>query len=436
MQPSRYLKTYPFEEKPGYLLLYSTKKASKALLKKETYGSILNGTLSPENEKMLFDLGMIVSDTKDEKREVLGLLEKFNRKNTWLNISVILNLDCNFDCVYCYEGDMKGKLYMDDGTAGLLVDFVKGEFVRGKKSVNIDFYGGEPLLSAGLIKYISAEIKSIVGSRGGQYTFTLVTNGSLFKRCVAEKLVPLGLTGVKITVDGPSVVHNASRPFKSGAGSFDTIIRNIKETVDLLKISIGGNFQKGNYDQFPLLIEYLESEGLTPDRIYQLKFDAVMNRPNGEAAPADYLDGFMSANEPWVIEAGTILREKVLEKGYNMPKITPSPCQVELRDAYVVNFDGLVYKCPVFIGKKGYEIGTLRDGINDYSDKYKLGNWNNEECAECEYLPICFGGCRYMTYIRDGNIDGLDCKKPYLDAVLETLVKQDIKYGLEGNGNG
>lgn len=432
MQPSKYLKIYQFEEKPGYHLLYSTKRASKALIKKEIYDSILNNRLSPENEKTLSGLGMIVFDIEEEKREVLGLLNKFNTKNRWLNISVILNLDCNFDCVYCYEGEMKGKLYMEDETAGRLVDFVKDEFVKGKKSVNIDFYGGEPLLSTGLIRSISTEIKSFVEPRGGKYTFTLVTNGSLFKRSIAEALIPLGLTGVKITIDGPSELHNKTRSFKSGAGSFDTIIENIKQTADLVKIGIGGNFQKGNYNEFPLLMDYLDNEGLTPDRIHELKFDAVMNRPEGEAVPADYIDGFMSVNEPWVIKAGPLLREKVLERGYRVPKITPSPCQVEINDAYVINYDGRIYKCPVFIGKKGYEIGTLNDGINDYTKKYNLGNWKNEECIECAYLPICFGGCRYMTYVRDGNINGLDCKKPYLDAVLETLIKQDVKFGLEG----
>ena len=57
----------------------------------------------------------------------------------------------------------------------------------------------------------------------------------------------------------------------------------------------------------------------------------------------------------------------------------------------------------------------------------KLGMYKNPECA---YLPLCFGGCRYMTYVRDGNIDQLDCKKEYFDASLETLLKQDIRYRL------
>lgn len=150
------------------------------------------------------------------------------------------------------------------------------------------FTGGEPLLSIGLIKSISRKLKSLVESQGASYSFTLVTNGSLFKRKVAEELVPLGLEGLKITLDGPAEIHNRYRPFKLGAGSFDAIIKNIKETWDLVKISIGGNFDRTNYEKFILLLDYLEKTGLTPDRISSVKFDPIMNRADGNISPVDY----------------------------------------------------------------------------------------------------------------------------------------------------
>jgi len=428
MKLSNYIKVYLFEEKPGHLLLYSTKRASMTLLKEGTYKSLLNGTLSSENQEVLEKLGMVVPDRELEKQEVMGFIDEINEKNKTLNISVIINLDCNFDCIYCYEGGQKGKRYMDNETADLLVDFIKNKLTPGIKSVNLDFYGGEPLLSAERIKSISASVKSFAESRGAKFTFTLVTNASLFKRRIAEELVDLGLTGIKTTLDGPPETHNACRPFKSGAPSFGSIIKNLKETNDLVKIAIGGNYKKDNYKKFPLLIDYLEKEGLTPDRIYELKFDPAMNSPKEGAAPADFTDGLMSINEPWVIESGAMLREEVLKRGYGTPKITPSPCQVELENACVVNFDGGIYKCPAWIGKKEFEIGNLRNGVADYSQSHKLGIWKNEECEACEYLPLCFGGCRYMSYVRDGNIDKVDCKKPYLDATLEKMIKQDIEY--------
>ncbi len=428
MQISNYIKVYPYDQKPGYLLLYSTKQASMTLISEASYDSLINGTLSPEYSEVLEKLGMVVHHRDIEKKEMLGFLDLINQKNKSLNVSVIINLDCNFNCIYCYEGDLKGKSYMDDETAHLLVEFIKDKCTSGITSVNIDFYGGEPLLSTELIKSISRQLKSFTESRDLKYTFTLVTNASLFKRKIAEELAALGLTGIKTTLDGPPEVHNACRPFKSGAASFDSIIKNIKETHDVVKIAIGGNFKKDNYNKFPILMNHLEKEGLGPDKIHQLKLDPAMNSPKNGTSPADFSDGLMSINEPWVVEAGSMLRREVLKRGYSTPKITPSPCQIELKNAYVVNYDGGIYKCPTWIGNKEYEIGSLRDGIVDYSASHKLGIWKNDKCGECEYLPLCFGGCRYMSYVRDGNIDNIDCKKPHLDAVLETMLKQDIKY--------
>jgi uncharacterized protein len=428
-QLSRYLKIYPSEQSSQQQILFSTKKASKILLGHEKLQSIEQGTLSPQDESLLSRLGMIVEDREEEKRSLLGLLDRMNAGNLELNITVVLNLDCNFACIYCYEGDMKGALYMSDDTADRLVAFIQDHFQAHKKSLVIDFYGGEPLLSIKLIKSISKRLKSFTKKRGASYGFNLVTNGSLFNRKVAKELVRLGLTNVQITLDGPAENHNKYRPFKSGAGSFDTLIKNIQKTWDLVKIGIGGNFDKKNYEKFFQLLDDLEWVGLTPDKISSIKFAPIMNRPEGDISPVDYKAGCMSSNEPWLLEAEAFLRGEILRRGFNTPKVGSIFCAVENSSYYVVNFDGTIYKCPGFIGKKGFEVGDLRNGIRDYSSSYKLGIWkNNEYCADCEYLPMCFGGCRYVTYIKDGNINALDCKKEYFEASLERLVKQDIVY--------
>jgi uncharacterized protein len=388
-----------------------------------------NGTLSPSDEAKLTELGMIVPDRAEEKRAVFSQIDSMNALNSGLNITAVLNLDCNFACLYCFEGNMKGKnLYMSNETADRLIDFVKQQFTDNKKTLRIDFYGGEPLLSTGLIKYISQSLKSFTETRGASYEFTIVTNGSLLTRKTSEELKPLGLKSVQITLDGPADIHNRYRPFKSGNGSFDTIIRNIRDTWDILKIGIGGNFEQNNYHKFLQLLEYLQDEGLTPDKISSVKFAPVTKRPEGVASRTDFNNGCMSINEPWLVQAEGLLRKEILKRGYYTPKPTPMPCMIEIRDAYVVNFDGFIYKCPAFLGKKNFAAGDLKNGVKDYSSAYKLNIWENERCSECVYLPLCFGGCRYMAYVRDGNIDKLDCKKPYLDASLETILKQDITY--------
>jgi len=429
MQLSHYLKTYPCEEKPGYLFLFSTKRASMLIIKEKTFQAIEQGSLSPSDEGLLFKHGVIVPDRKEEKRDMLGLLDKINARNPISNSMVVLNLDCNFACLYCYEGDMKGNLYMSDETAASLIDLMKKKFTGEKKKLVIDFYGGEPLLSLGLIKSISRELKAFAQEKGGSFSFTLVSNGALFKRQVAEELVPLGLERIKITLDGPAEVHNQYRPFKSGAGSFDTLIRNIKETCDLVKIVIGGNFESHNYKRFPSLLDFLIKEGIKPEKIGGIKFDPVSKRPEGDISPVDYNEGCMSMDEPWLITASEFLREEILKRGYNTPKIAPIFCMVDNNSSFVVNFDGVIYKCPAFIGKQGFAVGNVRNGIDDYTNSYKLGLWkNHEECAECVYLPLCFGGCRYMTFIQKGTLDALECRKNYLDTTLETFIKQEVKY--------
>ena len=428
MYLSRFLKAYPSEDMPDKLILFSTKRASKIIVSKGTFQSMEKGELFPEDEALLLKLGMIVHDRDEERQAVLGLMDEINESDPGLSLMVGLNLDCNFSCVYCYERDMKGNLYMSDATTGRLVDFIRGNFPENKTFLRVDFYGGEPLLSLGLIKSLSNELKSFAESRGAAYSFTLVTNGSLFKRDVARELAGLSLESVKITLDGPAEIHNRYRPFRSGAGSFDTIIRNIKDSCDLVKIGIGGNFDVTSYDKFVLLLDYLENEGLTPEKIPMIKFDPVMKYPEGSTASYEYIGGCVSINEPWLADVSSRLREEILKRGYNTPKLTPITCMIEKRDAFVVNYDGMIYKCPGFIGKKGFEVGDLETGVRDYSSTYRLDIWKNEECAGCEYLPLCFGGCRYMAFSRNGDLDSLDCKKEYLDASLETMVKQDIKH--------
>jgi uncharacterized protein len=434
MHLSNYIKIYPYSEEPGYLLFFSCKQASTALLKESVLDSIETGTLTEPDKETLLSLGLLVDDINEEKNAMLHILDEANNKSIYFNAIVVLNLNCNLSCRYCYEGTMKGKHYMTRAAADSLIDYITNSLGPDKKNLNIDFYGGEPLLSVGLIKYISKRLKAFSGERNVEYTFTLVTNGTLLTRRIAEELMSLGLKSARITLDGIKENHDKYRPYKNGSGSFDTIIQNIKETCEIIKVGIGGNYNRENHGYFTELPDYLLSEGLTPDNISNIKFDPIMKTHN-ELSPADFRDGCESINEPWLIEAGFSLREEILKRGFNTYRIRPAPCMVDIRDDYVVNYDGTLYKCPGLIGIKGFEAGNITTGIKDYGKSYDLDFWKNDDCINCEYLPLCFGGCRYMKFIRDGNMESVDCKKPYLDATLEAFIKQDIKYILKPENN-
>jgi uncharacterized protein len=170
------------------------------------------------------------------------------------------------------------------------------------------------------------------------------------------------------------------------------------------------------------------AEDITPEKISVIKFDPVSKYP--ERYASDYTGGCMSLDEPWLISASAMLREEILKRGYYTLGQRLSACIVESPDSYVVNFDGAIYKCPGFVGKDGFAVGDIRNGFKKQISPYKPGMWKNEECITCVYLPLCFGGCRYLTFVRDGDVNALDCQKTFLDATLETMIMQEIKYNI------
>jgi uncharacterized protein len=317
---------------------------------------------------------------------------------------------------------------MTPQTADRLMDFIRARFTKEKIGLRIDFYGGEPLLSMDLIRRISRAATDFARSRGAACRLNMVTNGALLKARTAEELSGLGLESARITIDGPPEIHNQSRPFKNGAASFDTVVKNVRDACGMLKIAIGGNFEKHNYKKFPLLLDCLSDMGLTPEKIGPVKFDPVMKAPQGGIPVPEYYGGCASLNETWIREAEAFLRREILKRGYATQKVRPVTCMVDIKDSWVVHYNGTLYKCPAFIGKPGFSAGSLETGVLPYDAVYRTQHWRNDRCAECRYLPLCFGGCRYMSYVRDGRINAVDCRKDYLDACLETLVKQDAEF--------
>jgi uncharacterized protein len=429
MHLSKYVKFYPSPDYPDTVIVYSTQNASVALTPSDLIDDIDKDRLPEDERKMLADIGIIVESREEEKLKIQGFIDELNDLDKAFKYLIVLNLDCNLACKYCFEGKRKGKFFLSTETADKFVDFVKRSDLTGKEAIKIVFYGGEPLLSIERIVSMSENIQAFAQERGLKYSFTLVTNGTLLTPSIVRRLKPLGLLGVKITLDGPKDIHDLYRPFTSGTGSFETILRNVKNVCDLTFVQIGGNYTQEHFREFPRLLDDLMAAGITPGRIPLIKFDPVMNESN-EFAPADFHDGCESNNEPWISDAAIFLREEILRRGYRTPKITPTTCFAEFKDSLVVNYDGALYKCPGLIGREQFRVGDLERGQIDYQQSHGLNVWKNEECLECAYLPLCFGGCKYMKAMRDGNMQGIHCLKEYFDRTLGALVSQDIRYDL------
>ena len=424
MHLSRYLKIYPSQERPDHYLMYSTVRGSLVQVSGATLRAAQAGLLQGPEGEALVRLGMMVADLDAEREQMRGVIERANGRSRRFSAVVVLNLDCNLECGYCYEGEFRGDNYLSEATAQLLVDMLVRDRISQGVEVALTFYGGEPLLSQELICRISEPLLQAARQHSVNYSFSLVTNGTLLNRETAKKLLPFGLKGAKFTLDGPREIHNGQRPYSSGAGSYDAILDNICTIWDIVPLQLGGNFREENYRSFPALLDDLISRGITGEKLAQVQFTPVTPK----AGCSEYGSGCATSDEPWLIEALLFLRGEILAKGFTTPKVGVSACIVEFENNLVVNWDGLLYKCPTFMGWQGLSIGSLAQGVTEYGASHSLGNWKNDACLDCSYLPLCFGGCRFLTLLHGRPLSEVDCRRGYLDASLEQLLRQNMSH--------
>lgn len=427
MRLSRYIKQYPCRDNPDKVLLFSTRRLTKAIVTLSVLRAAEEGTLSPESTETMARLGFLVPDSDAERLEMLTTLTEAEARLKRAFLMAVMNLDCNLACTYCYQGKQRGIYYMSAEIADRLVRFCEENYLGRGKELTIDFYGGEPLLSIGLICAISDRLKVSADRDGTTYCFNLVTNGTLLTADVVSRLVPFGLKSARVTLDGPKDIHDRYRPYSSGKGSFDVIVRNLKEVCGLINVGIGGNFTRAGFRDFPRLLDELAAQGITPDMISNVMF-APVSDTLGEHLMPEFSEGCCSIDEPWLVEASLFLREEILRRGYFTPKVMPTTCMIEFRDSLVVHFDGTLYKCPALIGCEGLDAGSLEGGIRDYHESHNMDVWKKDECLECVYLPLCYGGCRFLKLLQSGGICDVECRRAWFDATLEEFIRQDLRY--------
>lgn len=424
MELTNYLKIYPCTDKPARVLALATRRCAVLELSENLLEAARSGALVAKDRDTLVRLGVLVPDRAAEREEMRQTFATINNKNRHFNALATLTLECNLGCGYCFEDPFRGRFAMTDHTAELLIGRLKEQMAAGR-DVTVVFYGGEALMALGLLKRIAGRLSDAALEAGVTFAFRIITNATLLTRPVVQELLPLGLASVMTTLDGPKAIHDQQRPFVSGKGSFDTIVANLKAVYDLVPVDLGGNYTRDNYQRFPEMLDYLISEGIPPGALKEVGFAPVVPKADGSVS-GDLNSACASVNEPWAIEASLFLRQETIKRGFPVSKLKAGACMIEFEHDLVVGYDGFLYKCPAFMGREELRVGSLADGVGDYSASHNLDLWKNDECLDCAYLPLCFGGCRFLRLLESGAMDGVDCRRPYLDAALERLVRQDL----------
>lgn len=327
--------------------------------------------------------------------------------------------DCNLSCKYCFagKGKYKGKSeYMSFDTAKKAVDFlIKNS--GNRKILEMDFFGGEPLLNLGVVKQTVEYAKSEGEKAGKKFLFTLTTNGVLLNEETAKWLND-EMENVVLSVDGRREVHDGVRKTVNGKGSYDVIIDNIKRFVKMRgdkHYYVRGTFTNKNLD-FGNDVTTLADEGLTQislepvvldknDELYISEKDLPAIKDEYRRLAREYLRR-KNAGEPLFnffhfnidLEGGVCLKKRISACGAGNEYFSVTP-------------NGDIFPCHQFASNPSYKMGSVFEGKIDESIRKIFKNaclYTKEKCKDCFAKYHCSGGCAANNINFNGDID-----KPY-----------------------
>lgn len=340
--------------------------------------------------------------------------------------------DCNLRCRYCFADEgayHSAREFMSEETAKKAIDFLIANS-GNRKMLEVDFFGGEPLMCLQTIKNVVAYARSEAEKAGKKFLFTTTTNALLLDDDAID-FFNREMENVVLSLDGRKEVHDAIRKTKNGKGSFDLVIENIKKFVRSRggkSYYVRGTFTAKNLD-FSKDVIFLAESG----------FDSISMEP----VVTDIEDlEIKSEHIPTVLKEYENLCDKYLEKFDNGEGFNFFHFNVDLdggvclqkkvsacgagNEYFSVTPNGDIYPCHQFAGDKNFLMGNVYDGKLDKNIREKFANsclFTREECGDCFAKFICSGGCSANNYHFEGDIN-----KPY-GATCE-MMKKRIECGM------
>lgn len=374
--------------------VYNTYTGGVIALNKH-YSSLLdNQSEWNQDEEFLNNMtkgGFIIEDSIDERDAIRRFSEMSRNDDSRYSFTIAPTLACNFRCPYCYE---EGHRYntMDNECIAKTIEYINSKMEKsGAQSLNITWYGGEPLLVPHIIETITNGIKN----DNIKYSAGIITNGYLLTEDVAKQLANLGVAHAQITVDGPPDIHNARRATPNGKGSFEQILSNIQTASEYLQIVIRVNIDKSNANRIDEVFDHLDRFELKSKvRLYVAQVDNINGSCSDEVCLAD--------NEFSEFEVAFL--KKHIDRGYTyayLPAFNPVICGAVMKNAELIDPLGYLYKCWNDVGIIERSHGSIFEtATNANIDKWQDYDFEfYEECRDCVFLPTCMGGCPHRNVV-------------------------------------
>ena len=387
----------PFEEKcPDDVV----KKLSRSY-QPEDIESCYQEIVELYNDKILF--------SEDEYEKFAKYSVSSPVKAMCLNIAH----DCQLRCKYCFAstGDFgKGRKLMSFETGKHAIDFLL-ENSGDRPTLELDFFGGEPLMNFDVVKQIVEYARSREKEYNKTFRFTITTNGLLLDDDKID-FINKEMSNVVLSTDGRKSVNDYFRVFPNGQGCYDIIMPKYKKLVEGRgdkEYYVRGTFTNKNLDFSDDVFA-----------LYEAGFDQISIEPvvgdNDEYALTE-------GDLPAVFKEYERLAERIIEnekKGgkfnffHFMIDLDQGPCAIKrLRgcgcgnDYVAITPDGDIYPCHQFVGKDEYKMGNIDEGTFNQEMKEDFARahiYSKEDCRECWAKFYCSGGCNANNYQYMGDI--------------------------------
>jgi uncharacterized protein len=357
-------------------------------------------------------------------------------------LSLAIAQKCNLGCTYCYaqQGEFGGVAKnMELADALRAVDLLVGTVEPGAR-LNLAFLGGEPLVNRKVLRAATLRALELAAGRGAKISFSITTNGTLLSEDDGRFFEEHGFA-VTISVDGPRETHDALRPFKSGRGSFDAIMKRVEPLLKMqqrMQVTARVTVTPRNLSLRRTLDTFIAAG------FHSVGFSPMLSAPTGEGEmQSEDLELMLGE----MINCGREF-ERASRSGRRYPFANmvnamreihrgthrPYPCGAGA--GYLgVSAEGELAACHRFVGDQEGAMGSLDDGI----DLSRQADWLNarhvhrqEPCQSCWARYLCGGGCHHEV-IRRGR-PACDYIRGWLHYCLEAYLKLSSEPGSAGLG--
>ena len=321
--------------------------------------------------------------------------------------------DCQLRCKYCFAstGDFgKGRKLMSLETGKHAIDFLL-ENSGDRPNLELDFFGGEPLMNFKVVKQIVEYARSREKEYNKKFRFTITTNGLLLDD---EKIdfINKEMSNVVLSIDGRKEVNDYFRVLPNGQGCYDMIIPKYKKLVEGRgdkEYYVRGTFTNRNKD--------FSNDVFA---LYEAGFDQISVEP----VVGDSDEYALTMNDlPEIFEEYERLADRIIENEKNGKKfnffhfmidLDQGPCAIKrLRgcgcgnDYVAITPDGDIFPCHQFVGIDEYKMGNIDEGTFNQEMKADFAQahvYSKPDCRECWAKFYCSGGCNANNFQYEGDI--------------------------------